>query len=156
MARKATVNREVVLQLLREGKTSQNIASQFGVSRQAIDLHRKEFVRTGALEPRSISSITREPSPVTVQEPILTPPVTPSPEIKSKPETVSLDQMIDLIIQSLAALKKLPELESEFNKLRRQHEATLSQVVQLEEREKKRLDQEARWRDAQQLPGINQ
>ena len=50
MARKAIVDRNTVLQLLKEGKTSQNIATQFGVSRQAIDLHRKEFIRTGLLQ----------------------------------------------------------------------------------------------------------
>jgi len=50
MARKATVDRNLVLQLLKEGKTSQSIAMQFGVSRQAIDLYRKEFFRTGLLQ----------------------------------------------------------------------------------------------------------
>jgi len=50
MARKATVDRNLVLQFLKEGKTSQSIATQFGVSRQAIDLYRKEFFRTGLLQ----------------------------------------------------------------------------------------------------------
>ena len=56
MARKAIVDRNVVLQLLKEGKTSQSIASQFGVSRQAIDLYRKEFVHAGLL-PSSVAPL---------------------------------------------------------------------------------------------------
>ena len=62
MARKAIVDRNTVLQLLKEGKTSQSIANQFGVSRQAIDLYRKEFVRTGLLQSSS-APLSITPSP---------------------------------------------------------------------------------------------
>ena len=65
MARKAIVDRNTVLQLLKEGKTSQTIATQFGVSRQAIDLHRKEFIRTGLLQAAGAA-----PLPVTTPQPI--------------------------------------------------------------------------------------
>ena len=151
MARKAMVDREKVLQLLREGQTSQSIAGQFGVSRQAIDLHRKEFLRTGALDAR----VMRQPAPtVTRQSP---PPLAaaPAPRKTPKAATVSLDQMIDLLIQSFAAMKKLPELELEVNKLKQQYETALAQLAQMEEREKKRLEQEARWREAQTTTNPN-
>ena len=49
MARKAIVDRDIVLICLREGKTTQYIAEQFGVNRQAIDLHRRDFISRGLL-----------------------------------------------------------------------------------------------------------
>ena len=76
MARKATVDRNLVLQFLKEGKTSQSIATQFGVSRQAIDLYRKEFFRTGLLQ----NIIT--PLPAAAPNPA---PLTVSPAAPSKP-----------------------------------------------------------------------
>jgi len=152
MARKAIVDREKVLQLLREGKSSGNIASQFGVSRQAIDLHRKEFVRTGMLEPNISSPVVpkiESKPPSTLLSKLAVP-----KQVKST--GVNLDQLIDLLIQSLAALKKLPELEKELLRLRQQNEKALSQIIQLEEREQKRLEQEARWREVQQPSNTNQ
>ena len=147
MARKAIVDRNIVLQLLKEGKTSQSIATQFGVSRQAIDLHRKEFLRTGLL----LNSAT--PLPVTT--PVLTATAVTSP-VPSQPPSrsiethdVSLDQMIDLIIKAFDALKRIPELEAEMEKYRRDHDGLIKQIEQLEEREKKRKEQEARWIHAQ-------
>ena len=148
MARKAIVNRDTVLQLLKEGKTSQSIGTQFGVSRQAIDLYRKEFVRTGLLPaadntPLPIATVSQVP-------PIDTPNVSAKPFSTSiKPQEVSLDQMIELMIQSFAALKRLPELENEVAEFRREHEGLLKQIAQLEESEKKRKEQEARWLQAQ-------
>lgn len=145
------VDREKVLELLRAGQTSQSIAGQFGVSRQAIDLHKKEFIRTGALDARVI----RQPAPAGTQQ--SPPPLTTTPATVQTPKaaTVSLDQMIDLLIQSFAAMKKLPELEMEVNKLKQQYETALAQLAQVEEREKKRLEQEARWREAQTTTNTN-
>jgi hypothetical protein len=151
MARKATVDRNLVLQLLKEGKTSQSIAMQFGVSRQAIDLYRKEFFRTGLLQnnvtplpvttPNSSPPITGMPAPVQTQPAGL------------QPEDVSLDQMIELMIKAFAALKRIPELEAEAAKYRGEHDALIAQIALLEEREKKRKEQESRWLHAQN-PGI--
>ena len=151
MARKATVDRNLVLQLLKEGKTSQSIAAQFGVSRQAIDLYRKEFFRTGLLQ----TNVT--PLPVTTRN--SSPPITgmPAPVQTQpaglQPEDVSLDQMIELMIKAFAALKRIPELEAEAAKYRSEHDALITQIAQLEEREKKRKEQESRWLHAQN-PGI--
>jgi transposase-like protein len=148
MARKAIVDRNIVLQLLKEGKTSQSIATQFGVSRQAIDLHRKEFIRSGLLPVAGTA-----PLPVTTSEPIpqiTTPPVltkAPSPAIT--PQDVTLDQMIELTIRAFDALRRITELEAEVEKYRRDHDELVKQIEQLEEREKKRKEQEARWIHAQ-------
>jgi transposase-like protein len=148
MARKAIVDRNIVLQLLKEGKTSQSIAAQFGVSRQAIDLHRKEFTRTGLLPgsatPLSVTT-TAPQTPLTSASPVPSKPLSRSIE----PHDVSLDQMIDLIIRAFDALKRIPELEVEMEKYRREYDGLNSKIQQLEEREKKRKEQEARWIHAQ-------
>ena len=44
MARKATVDVEMVARMLRDGQSTQAVAEHFGVSRQAIDLHRRKFI----------------------------------------------------------------------------------------------------------------
>jgi hypothetical protein len=148
MARKAIVNRDMVLQLLKEGKSSQVIANQFGVSRQAIDLYRKDFTRTGFLPAAGTT-----PLPITASAPIPTttpPPVPNKPVSPSVKQTeVSLDQMIELFIKAFDALKRLPELENEVAEFRREHEGLLQQIAQLEESEKKRKEQETRWLQVQ-------
>ena len=147
MARKAIVNRNVVLQLLKEGKTSQSIASQFGVSRQAIDLYRKEFVRAGLLQGSAA------PLP-----PVTSPAIIMSVSPKQKPaitsHDVSFDQMIDLMIKAFDALKHAPELETEVAKYRRDYEGLLKKIEQLEESEKKRQEQETRWIQSQNTDNI--
>lgn len=146
----------------REGKTSQTIASQYGVSRQAIDLYRKQFVNSGLLPE------TRPAKPVTAAEPRVgiqdTYHHTPEPVPEPKPPpystttntalpTLSLDQMVDLIIQAFSALKRVPELKAEIAKIRKNYESVLQQVEQLQIREQKRKEQEARWIHAQS-PGV--
>ena len=148
MARKTIVDRNTVLQLLKESKSSQTIASQFGVSRQAINLHRKEFIRTGLLPPADAAP--RPMATVTPVPPTETPPVSAIPVSPLiKPQDVSLDRMIELMIKAFAALKRLPELENEVAKFRNEHECLLQQIAQLEESEKKRKEQETRWLQAQ-------
>jgi hypothetical protein len=147
MARKAVVDRNIVLQLLKEGKTSQSIATQFSVSRQAIDLYRKEFVRSGLL------LRSGAPLPISTQSPItpaINSPIPPKPSQYSiEPHDVSLDQMIELIIKAFDALKRIPELEAEVTKYRSEYNGLITQIEQLEEREKKRKEQEIRWIHAQ-------
>ena len=146
MARKAIVDRDTVLQLLREGKTSQSIASQFGVSRQAIDLYRKEFVHTGVLEARTIYHATPPPTRTTVPSTQATKLSLPA----KPPQNISLDQMIDLLIRSFDALKRVPELEAECEKLRQSYADAIQQVEELKQTAQKRQEQEARWLNAQQ------
>jgi hypothetical protein len=147
MARKATVNREVVLQMLREGKTSQIIADQFGVSRQAIDLYRKQFTTAGLL---------------TGQQPAR--PFSPLPGIETQVRqappvrqpvgyTPSLDQMVDLIIEAFDAKRRIPEIQAEMEQYKRRYEEALKEVEELKLKEQKRREQEARWIHAQN-PGI--
>ncbi len=142
MARKAIVDRNTVLQLLKEGQTSQSIAAQFNVSRQAIDLHRKEFIRTGLLPGTAI------PLPATKLQTIAST-ISSKPTPAVSPKDISLDQMIDLFIKAFDALKRIPELEAEVERYRRDYEGLVKQIEQLEEREKKRKEQEARWIHAQ-------
>lgn len=164
MARKAIVDRETVLQLLREGKTSQAIADRYGVSRQAIDLYRKQFTKSGLLTgTRSASPLITDkpipepgiqystqpiPEPIPATQPPATYTTTPNPAPQ-----VSLDQMVDLIIQAFSALKRVNELEAEIVKIRNSYNTLLQQVEQLQAREQKRKEQEMRWIHAQS-PGI--
>jgi hypothetical protein len=131
-----------VLQLLKEGKTSRSIANQFGVSRQAIDLYRKEFIQTGLMQRAS------GPLPVTTPQ-LPTPEVSTKPTVPITPHDVSLDQVIELMIKALVALKRIPELEAEVEKYRRDYTVLLKLNEQLEESEKKRKEQEERWLQAQ-------
>lgn len=162
MARKAIVDRETVLQLLREGKTSQAIADRYGVSRQAIDLYRKQFVKSGLLPGIRATSalIADRPAPGVqyaaqpIPEPVPTtpPPLTYSTTPVTAPQ-LSLDQMVDLIIQAFSALKRVNELEAEIAQIRKSYDTLLKQVEQLQAREQKRKEQEMRWIHAQS-PGI--
>jgi transposase-like protein len=149
MARKAVVDRNIVLQLLQQGKSSQTIANQFGVSRQAIDLYRKEFTRTGLLPTPSATPLpVSTPADVTPQVAAQT--VAPAPiPAAFTPAEVSLDQMIELFIKAFDALKRLPELEAEVQKYKHDYDHLQQQVGQMEEREKKRKEQETRWLHAQ-------
>jgi transposase-like protein len=158
MARKAIVNREMVLQLLQEGQTSKAIAERFGVSRQAIDLYRKQL-------PGGASPETRAPKPVMSTQPQSAFTYQHTPELPPEPKrapystrlaqtpSLSLDEMVDLVIQAFSALKRVKELEAEISVLRKSYDALLQQVEQLQAREQKRKEQEARWIHAQS-PGI--
>ena len=134
MARKAIVDRNIVLQSLKEGKTSQSIATQFGVSRQAIDLYRKEFVCTGLLPGVKVPKTEKTTQKMPINKPAI-----------AIPQDISLDQMIELLIKAFSALKRIPELEAEAEKYRHDYERMLNQVEQLEQTEKKRKEQETRW-----------
>jgi uncharacterized membrane protein len=148
MARKAIVDKNTVLKLLKEGKSSQTIANQFGVSRQAIDLYRKEFTRTGIFPVASAAPLP-DIVPATENAPEVQKAVpTPSPTSPA-PQAVSLDQMIELSIKAFDALKRLPELEAEVAKYRADYENLAKQLEQMLEREKKRKEQETRWLYAQ-------
>ena len=147
MARKATVDRDVVLQMLREGKTSQTIADLFGVSRQAIDLYRKQFTQSGLL------TAQQTPKPVTPL-PSLVPPVRQSPTIRQTTGPApSLDQMVDLIIEAFDARRRIPELEAELAQAKKQYQEALQEIERLKQHEQKRQEQEARWFHAQN-PGV--
>jgi len=156
MARKAIVDRAVVLELLKEGKTSQSIADRFGVSRQAIDLYRKQFTREGLLVPAP------PPAPLVAEAGGISPPDRVRSEPRA-PYTVrsssppppgpSLDELVDLVIRAFTALKRIPELEAECTKLRNSYEDAQSQITELQSREQKRKDQEQRWFQAQN-PGV--
>jgi hypothetical protein len=157
MARKAIVDRATVLEMLKEGKTSQAVADRFGVSRQAIDLYRKQFVRDGSLPtgPRSSPTgpVAGRPANRIADEPrapyYAIPPSPPPPSRGN----LSLDQAVDLFIQAFTALKQVPELEQEIERLKKTNVSLTAQFEEAQTREQKRREQEQRWFQAQN-PGV--
>ncbi|MFC1984456.1 hypothetical protein ACFLU0_00375 [Chloroflexota bacterium] len=151
MARKAIVNKDIILSMLREGKTTQRIAEEFNVSRQAIDLYRRDFIGKGLL-PNQRAVRTRKAPKETVpqKQKLISPRQSPPPK-----DIVSLDKHIDLIINAFNALKRLPRLEKEVETRRQEYENALHEIERLKENEKKRLDQESRWLLTQQHNDTN-
>ncbi len=141
MARKAIVNKDIILSMLREGETTQRIAEKFNVSRQAIDLHRRDFIEKGLLPNQRAVRTRKAPKEAAPQKQNL---ISPRQSPLSK-DIVSLDEQIDLIINAFNALKRLPQLEKEVETYKQEYENALHEIERLKENEKKRLDQESRW-----------
>jgi hypothetical protein len=153
MARKAIVDKDIILDLLKKGETTQRIATRFKVSRQAIDLHRKEFIKNGLLPDKratrsgketiqpdtyktaNISGTFEEPQPAFLAEQAL-----------YNENVESLDAQIDLLISAFNALKRLPIVEKEIETLKIENEKARQEIERLKAIENKRLDQENRWR----------
>jgi hypothetical protein len=147
MARKAIVDRDIILNMLQEGETTQHIADKFNVSRQAIDLHRKDFIVKGLLADKRAARRRRSEIPVTDNTPR---PARRQPEIipeeNISPESsISLDQQIDLLINAFHALKRVVLMEKELNAYKQENERVRKEIEYLKERERKRLEQENRW-----------
>ena len=156
MARKATVDVDKVIQMLREGQSTQAVAEYFGVSRQAIDLHRRKFIQSGQLVDRRAPRKTAS-SPEPVEAGIKGAPAVSLPEPAETgtkgSSAVSLDQLIELIIEAFDSLKKLPKLETELGKYKQDYREAAEQIELLEKEVSKRQAQEARWRQA--MPSEN-
>ncbi|MFC2003730.1 hypothetical protein ACFLV4_07325 [Chloroflexota bacterium] len=141
MARKAIVNKDIILSMLREGETTQRIAEKFNVSRQAIDLYRRDFIEKGLLpNQRAVRTrkATKEAAPQ--RQKLISPRQSPPSK-----DIVSLDEHIDLIISAFNALKRLPQLEKEVETCKQEYENAFHEIERLKENEKKRIDQESRW-----------
>jgi len=156
MARKPVVDREVVLTMLQEGSSTQQVADHFHVSRQAIDLHRRDFIRQGVLKdiraPRKSRHVPA-PDPVfqpDVQEDMPRVPKPPTGNT-STGVTASLDDLIELLITAFTALKRVPELEAQVAQYRDAYQRTLKEVERLSKDIQRRKDQEQRWNLTQQL-----
>ena len=145
MARRAVVNKDIVLSMLREGETTQSIADKFNVSRQAIDLYRRDFIEKGLLPNQRAVRARKATEEVMPPKQNL---ISPRQSTTSK-DIVSLDGQIDLIINALNALKRLPQLEKEIETCKQEYENAIQEIERLKESEKKRLDQESRWLNAQ-------
>ncbi len=141
MARKAIVNKDIILSMLREGGSTQRIAEKFNVSRQAIDLHRRDFIEKGLLPNQRAVRKRKAPKESATKKQNLT----SSKEFPPSKDVVSLDEQIDLIINAFNALKRLPQLEKEVETYKQEHENALHEIERLKENEKKRLEQENRW-----------
>jgi tRNA/tmRNA/rRNA uracil-C5-methylase (TrmA/RlmC/RlmD family) len=127
--------------MLREGKTTQRIAEKFNVSRQAIDLHRRDFISKGLLANQRAARKTK----ALPQAPSRTTNPTSNWQSQSSKDITSLDGQIDLMINAFDALKRLPQLEIELETYKQQYEKALSVIKSLNENEKTRLGQETRW-----------
>ena len=138
MARKATVDAEMVARMLRDGQSTQVVAEHFGVSRQAIDLHRRKFIKSGQLEDRRAPRVAAASSGYDASKPA---------RIESAP-SVPLDRLIELVIEAFDSLKKVPGLEAELEKYRRDYQKAAERIGQLEKEISRRLEQEARWKQA--------
>ncbi len=147
MARKAIVDKDIILEKLKQGETTQRIAESYGVSRQAIDLHRKDFISRGLLEDkraarkkkdeyRSTSqSVSREgKQPELIRE-------APRKTI----DTMTLNDQIDLLISAFSALKRVSQLEQDLTTYKRENERIARELSRLRELERKRIEQENRW-----------
>ena len=151
MARKAIVNKDTILSMLKEGETTQHIAEKFNVSRQAIDLYRRDFIKRGLLPNQRAVRTKKTPNEAnTPKQNIISPGKSPRSKV-----VVSLDEQIDLIISAFHALKRLPQLEAEVETYKRGYENALLEIERLKESEKKRLDQESRWFLTQQHNDTN-
>jgi len=142
MARKATVDRDTALQMLRAGNSTGAVARHFGVSRQAIDLHRREFIKEGLLTDRRAPRET-----AAREEPARTGAGNAASGERGRAD-IPLDRLIDLVIEAFDSLKKVPELEAELEKCRRQHQQAAGRIELLEKELSKRKEQEARWLSA--------
>lgn len=152
MARKAVVNKDIILSMLREGETTQSIADKFNVSRQAIDLHRRDFINKGLLPNQRAVRARKATMEVMPPKQNL---ISPKEYPPSKDVIVTLDEQIDLVINAFHALKRLPQLEKEVETYKHEYENALQEIERLKESERKRLDQESRWHNAQRQSDNN-
>lgn len=149
MARKPIVDRDIVLRMLQRGSSTQQVAERFGVSRQAVDLHRKDFITRGLLKNERAARKPRSAS--------LFSDTTPA-EVPSQATTsivpASIDDLIELMITAFTALKRAPELEVQMEQYKDAYKRTLKEVERLSREAEKRQDQEQRWNLSQQVePG---
>lgn len=137
MARKPIVDRDHALEMLREGRSTQQVADYFAVSRQAMDLHRRDFISRGLLKDERA---TRAPKggPAAV------------PAAADSTGAASLDDLIELLITAFTALKRVPELEAQLDQYKDAYKRTLQEVERLTAEAKRRQEQELRWRAAHQ------
>lgn len=152
MARKPVVDKEIIFDLLKKGETTQRIAERFKVSRQAIDLHRKEFINNGLLPDKRAARNRKETIEnvsnardindhiIHLKQPILM-----DTQTEPQENIESLDAQIDLIINAFNALKRLTVLEKELETIKQENEAAKLEIERLKAQENKRLSQEKRW-----------
>ena len=138
--------------MLQEGRSTQVVAERFGVSRQAIDLHRRDFISRGILSneraartPRSTPTAATPTPPAAATES----PAVAAPHPQRAPASVPLDDLIELVISAVSALRRLPELEAELDRSHRDCRKAVEELDRLRDEAQNRQDQELRWRLAQ-------
>ena len=139
--------------MLQEGRSTQVVAEHFGVSRQAIDLHRRDFISRRLLRneraPRKRRSTPAAATPTAHVAAAEAPAIAAPAASLRAAATASLDDIIDLVIRAVSALRRLPELEAELERSRRDYQKAIQELDSLRAEAQKRRDQELRWRLAQ-------
>jgi hypothetical protein len=165
MARKPSVDLDEVIEMLRKGWSTQSVAEKFSVSRQAIDLHRRRFIREGRLEPKRASGhqpglpesklVGKRDASDTVATTVNSErrstydAGTTGPDVNRrthKPGAVSLDGMIELVIEAFDSLRRVPVLEAELETYKLDYQKAAERILELERLLNKRNEQETRWR----------
>lgn len=136
--------------MLQEGRSTQVVAEQFGVSRQAIDLHRRDFISRGILRNERAARTARSTPAADAPAAATEPPAVHTPSIPQHvATTASLDDLIDLVINAVSALRRLPELEAELDRSHHDYQKAVEELERLRGEARSREDQELRWRLAQ-------
>jgi len=126
------VDIEKALGLLQAGNTTQEVANNFNVSRQAVEIHRSRFIKQGLLQPGRGGRRT-----------------------KQSPIHLTLEQGIDIMTDAFRKARDYPELEAELEKYKRGYNNLLETMKSLKQGEKKRSGQEAAFALAVQQGEIN-
>ncbi|MFC1968248.1 hypothetical protein ACFLVX_02510 [Chloroflexota bacterium] len=152
MARKAIVDKEIILNMLRMGESTRSVAERFGVSRQAIDLHRRDFINKGLLtNQRAVKKRRAAKEDLPTNRKL----VSSKESVALENNIIPLDTQINLIIDAFSALKSLPQLERELVNYKRKYESAMQELDRLKQVGKKRYDQEQRWLLVQRQNDIN-
>ncbi len=145
MARKATIDVDKAMQMLREGQSTQAVADFFGVSRQAIDLHRRKLIQAGQLIDKRAPRVAAPLQTVT-KEAEKEEPIKSGIKETEVAAPVSLDSLIELAIDAFGSLKKVPQLEAELAQCKQDYEKAARRIAELEQELSKRQEQETRWK----------
>ncbi len=116
MTRKAVVNKDIILSMLKEGESTQRIAEKFNVSRQAIDLYRRDFIGKGLLPNQRAVRTRKEPKETAPQKQT---PIPPKESPPSKAVIISLDEQIDYYGFGIQPERPAPKTSKELEELDR-------------------------------------
>jgi hypothetical protein len=132
----AKVNQEEVLRMLQAGKKPTEIAKVFKVTRQAIGLHRAEFIRRGLLT-KKIHRTKR----------II--------QVAPDGHLTNLDESVEALIKMAGLAAKVPGLEEENWQLKNKLAATQNALKVIQKRDQEREDQASRYQLAIKQGEVN-
>lgn len=134
--RPGKVNKDTVLEALKAGKNDTEIAEAQDCQRQYIQYLRRGWEKDGTLPTR----VKFQRRIIAVAKPIA---------------ELSLDQSIEVMLVAFERASKYPEMETELEKYKRGYAHAMELLHQCEEGDRKKKDQEMRFKVAQQQGEIN-